>query len=156
MTRKEDGLSISDSMPVTETIHAKGHVNVCGNHKSTFEITKETELSPNGDCIIAVASDKGCADLSEEFKTLLSKDDTILTTKISCGGIETEIKSYGSSKMTLTHPTDLVWRRSAFVCSRTIGIYSDKTARQIPRELISALQKGEEIIITLTAESEAR
>ncbi|MDO5845249.1 MAG: DUF371 domain-containing protein, partial [Methanocorpusculum sp.] len=99
-----------------------------------------------------VASDKGCADLSPEFKKALADDNAVLKTKLSCGGIETEIISKGNSQMTLTHPTDLVWRRSSFVCSRTIGCDSDKTAELLPRELIAKLQKGEELKVILTVE----
>ena len=39
-------------------IKAKGHKNVLSKHKSTFEITKDKELSLSGDCIIGLDIDK--------------------------------------------------------------------------------------------------
>jgi hypothetical protein len=57
----------------------------------------------------------------------------------------------GSKAMTLAHPTDLVWRRSMFVCGRTIGIRSDKVAASLPKDLIRYLKAGEEMTVTMTA-----
>ncbi|MDV0442206.1 hypothetical protein McpAg1_14360 [Methanocorpusculaceae archaeon Ag1] len=140
------------AMEIVETIHCRGHKNVRALHKSTFEITKETDLSPNGDCIIAVGADKGAADLSPEFRMALGDPRTTLTTTLSCGGVTAVIRSEGYVGITLTHETDLVWRRSTFVCSRTISVYSDHTAYQLPRELIEKLQNEEEMTVTLRAE----
>ena len=64
-------------MPVTEIIHCHGHTNVLGRHKSTFEITKETELSKNGDCIIAVGADKGYGFIPG-FREAISHEDAVL------------------------------------------------------------------------------
>jgi len=134
----------------TEIIHCRGHQNVRGLHKSTFEITKETELSLAGDCIIGVGADKGLNELSPEFKRALASSESILITQLSVDNHTVTIRSAGSSEMLLNHPTDYVWRRSSFLCSRTVGIYSDHVAFQIPREIIQELQKGKEMVVTLT------
>ncbi len=139
-------------MSVTEIIHCRGHKNVLGLHKSTFEITKETELSPNGDCIIAVGADKGAIDLSPEFRQAVADDTAILRTTLTSAELSVTILSQGASGITLTHPTDMVWRRSTFVCPRTIAVYSDHTASLLPRELVAALQRGAELTVTLTIE----
>ncbi len=139
-------------MPVTEIIHCRGHKNVLWRHKSTFEITKETELSKNGDCIIAVGADKGAMDLSPEFREAISHEEAVLRTTLTCGEHSVTIISQGSPGITLTHPTDLVWRRSCFVCSRTIAVYSDHTAALLPREMMAALQSGAELVVTLSVE----
>ncbi|MDO5846429.1 MAG: DUF371 domain-containing protein [Methanocorpusculum sp.] len=141
-------------MEHTEIIHCRGHANVRALHKSTFEITKEPDLSEAGDCIIAVGADKGAADVSPAFKKALSRPDAQLTAVFSCGGITASVISAGAAGITLTHPTDLVWRRSTFTCPRTIGIYADHTAAQFPRELIAALQTGAEMTVTLTVRHE--
>jgi Uncharacterized protein conserved in archaea len=52
--------------------------------------------------------------------------------------------------MTFDHPTDLVWRRSDFVCGRTIGVGSDYVARTLPRELIEILSGGAEMSVIMT------
>lgn len=139
-------------MSVTEIIHCRGHKNVLGRHKSTFEITKETELSKNGDCIIAVGADKGAMDLSPEFREAISHEEAVLRTTLTCREHSVTIISQGSPGITLTHPTDLVWRRSCFVCSRTIAVYSDHTAALLPREMMAALQSGAELVVTLSVE----
>jgi hypothetical protein len=51
--------------------------------------------------------------------------------------------------MTLDHPRDIVWRRSTFVCGRTIGILSDVVAAGLPRKLMENLKLGKEMVVTL-------
>ena len=127
-------------MEAQETIYCRGHPFVLGNHTTTFEVTREGHLTKNGNCIIGIAADKGCDGLSPEFKRVLS-----------CEGITAEVKSRGSFGLTLDHPTDIVWRRSSFVCGRTIGIVSDHVAATLPKTLIAHLVAEKEMIIVLTA-----
>jgi hypothetical protein len=138
-------------MEAQETIYCRGHPFVLGNHTTTFEVTREGHLTKNGNCIIGIAADKGCDGLSPEFKRVLSHDDTVLHTRLSCEGITAEVKSRGSFGLTLDHPTDIVWRRSSFVCGRTIGIVSDHVAATLPKTLIAHLVAEKEMIIVLTA-----
>jgi hypothetical protein len=138
-------------MEAQETICCRGHPFVLGNHPTTFEVTREEHLTKNGNCIIGIAADKGCNGLSSEFKRVLSHDDAVLFTRLSCGGATAVVKSRGSSRFTLVHPTDMVWRRSSFVCGRTIGIMSDHVAATLPEALIANLVAGKEMIVTLTA-----
>ncbi|HJJ29294.1 MAG TPA: DUF371 domain-containing protein [Methanocorpusculum sp.] len=135
---------------ITETIHCKGHPNVLAHHKSTFEITKEPDLSLKGDCIIGVAADKGASDLSPEFKAALQQEGAVLETKLICGPLEYTVVSSGGAGLSLTHASDLVWRKSEFTCSRTIGTGSDAAAKDLPRDLVARLQKGEELTVILT------
>lgn len=137
-------------MEAQEIIRCRGHPHVLGTHPTTFEVTREEHLTKNGNCIIGVAADKGCRDLSEHFREILSHDDAALLTHLACGGTVVEIRSRGSSALTLDHPTDLVWRRSAFVCGRTIGILSDTVAKTLPRDLVHCLERGDEMVVTLT------
>jgi hypothetical protein len=123
---------------------------VISRHSTTFEITKEMHLTCKGDCIIAVGAEKGAADLSQEFREALARDDAILFTRLTCDDISVVVTSQGSAGLVLTHPTDMVWRRSRFVCGRTVGIGSDKTARTLPRELIACLRKGGGLLVEMT------
>ncbi|MDD1685518.1 DUF371 domain-containing protein [Methanoregula sp.] len=136
-------------MEAQEIIRCRGHPLVLGTHPTTFEVTCEDHLTENGNCIIGIAADKGCAGLSPEFRKALAHDDAILRTRLECGGIVAEITSRGSAQMTLDHPTDMVWRRSTFVCGRTIGILSDSVAGTLPRDLIRNLVLGKEMLVTL-------
>lgn len=138
-------------MEIEEEIICCGHPNIRGLHRTTFEVTCEDELSLQGDCIIGVSADKSAADLGDDFRSLLADDSATLITRLEAEGIICEIRSRGSCGMTLDHLTDLVWRRSDFVCGRTIGIGSDYVARTLPRDLVRVLSEGAELRILLIA-----
>ncbi len=138
-------------MEAQDIVYCRGHPLVLGSHPTTFEITREDYLTKKGNCIIGVAGDKGCSELSTEFKHVLAHDDAILLTRLHCGGVTVEVRSRGSSLMTLDHPTDMVWRRSSFVCGRTIGIMTDYVAATLPIPLIMNLIEGKDMIASLTA-----
>ena len=129
-------------MKATETVIAHGHLLVHGTHPTTFEVTTEEELTVYGDCIIAVGADKGAADLSQEFRNVLSREGANLIAHLVCRDLCIEVRSTGGQGITLEHPTDLVWRRSSFCCGRTIATRSDLVARTLPRELIQYLREG--------------
>ncbi len=137
-------------MEAQETVYCRGHPLVLGTHLTTFEVTRGEHLTENGNCIIGVAADKGCAGLSAVFKEVLAHDDAVLVTRLECGGSMAVVKSRGSSRFALDHPADMVWRRSPFVCGRTIGILSDCVAATLPEALIGNLAAGKEMVITLT------
>ena len=138
-------------MEAQEIIRCRGHSLVLGTHPTTFEVTREDHLTVNGNCIIGIGADKGCAGLSPAFKNVLAHDDAILITRLECEGVVAGIRSSGSSQLVLDHPTDMVWRKSGFVCGRTIGIQSDAVALTLPRELMKNLVLGKEMVVTLTA-----
>ncbi|HJJ38543.1 MAG TPA: DUF371 domain-containing protein [Methanocorpusculum sp.] len=140
-------------MKYTEIIHCRGHENVLSLHKSTFEITKEETLTLTGDCIVGICADKGAADLSDEFKSALRSPGAVLTTTLEANGITASITAKGTD-LPLTHPTDFVWRKSDFICGRTIAVHADKAARDLPRGLISELKKGAEMTVTLTVQTD--
>jgi uncharacterized protein len=138
-------------MEAQEIIRCRGHPLILGTHPTTFEVTSEEHLTKNGNCIIGIAADKGCAGLSPAFKSVLIHDDAVLTTLLTCDGISVSVRSRGSSQLLLDHPSDMVWRKSTFICGRTIGIVSDRTAQALPRELMIRLARGKELVVTLTA-----
>ena len=137
-------------METQEIVYCRGHPLVLGTHLTTFEVTRGEHLTENGNCIIGIAADKGCAGLSAVFKEMLAHDDAVLVTRLECGGSTAVVKSRGSARFTLDHPADMVWRRSPFVCGRTIGILSDCVAATLPETLIRNLAAGKEMVLTLT------
>ena len=84
-----------DTTDLREIIFGYGHENIRATHKTTLEFTKDKNLTRNGDCIIAVAADKGLADLSREFKENLRVPNAKLTILIEAGGITEQIQAYG-------------------------------------------------------------
>jgi hypothetical protein len=127
-----------------EGIEAFGHRNVQAIHPSTLMITKENNLSKQGDCIVVLAADKAVADLSVEFKDKLRNPHAKLTIVIEADGLKEQINAYGSPKLILTHPTDMVIRKSDYICSRTLAIKADKAANDLSRELIEKLKNPQQ------------
>ena len=130
-------------------IKAKGHENVLSLHKSTFEITKDKDLSLSGDCIIGLDIDKSMEDFPKEFKEKLANDDTKVTLELKTPNASDEIEGYGHHDLTLSHPTDIVCRKSTFVCSRTLMIKSNKAAIDLNRDLIKDLANGESMEVNI-------
>ena len=128
------------ALRVVEEIRAYGHPNIRATHRSTLEITKEENLTPRGDCIIAIKADKGLYELSNEFKKIARKDGSKIKLIIEVEGLKEEITGYGSSKLTLNHPTDIVCRKSSYTCSRTLMIKANKAAIDLNREIIKKLK----------------
>lgn len=140
-------------MRVKETIHANGHENIRSTNRTTFEITKETFLTKRGDCIIAVGSSKGAVDLSPEFKKAAKHEHSQMRITLETGGQSEVITAWGSPQLSLTHSTDLVVRKSEYVCSRTLAIRADKAAKDLSRELVEKLRNPDQRVnITIIVE----
>ena len=137
-----------------ESMVALGHTNIQAVHPSTLMFTKETCLSAKGDCIAAIATDKALADLKPEFKDNLKKQNAKLTIIIEADGLTEQINAYGSTKLILTHPTDMVIRKSDYICNRTLAIHADKSSNDLSRDLVQKLKDPKQKInITLIIES---
>jgi hypothetical protein len=133
-----------------EIILGHGHGNIRATHKTTLEFTKDKHLSKEGDCIVAVAADKGLADLNPEFKEELRKPNARVTILIEAGGITEQVTAQGSPQLFLTHPLEMVIRKSDYVSSRTLAIHADKAARDLSKELVEKLRKPQQKVkITL-------
>jgi hypothetical protein len=139
------------SAEVKETIFAYGHENVQATHKTTFEITKETQLSKRGGCIIAVSANKATANLSSEFKKNLRKENANVTILIEADGIAETVSAFGSPQLILAHPRDIVVRKSSYICNRTLAIQANKAACDLSRKLVEKLKNPKQKVkITLT------
>jgi hypothetical protein len=135
---------------VREVVFGYGHENIQATHKTTLEFTKDPHLTKKGDCIIAVAADKALADLSAEFKENLRKRHAKLSVLIEVDGVTEQVNAYGSPRLVLTHPTDMVIRKSDYVCNRTLAIHADKAAQDLPREFVEKLKNPKQKVkITL-------
>lgn len=123
-------------------------------NKTTLEITKETHLTKRGDCIISVAADKGAADLSTEFKRKAKGKHAQITITIQAGTETEKIIAHGNPQLTLTHPHDLVIRKSDYTCSRTLAVHADKAAKDLSRTLVEKLRDPKQkAVITLTVDN---
>ena len=135
---------------VREVIFGYGHENILATHKTTLEFTKDAHLSKKGDCIVTVAADKSLADLSAEFKENLRKPHAKLNLTIEVGGIIEQVNAHGSPQLILTHPTDMVIRKSDYVCNRTLAVHADKAAQDLSRDFVKKLKNPKQKVkITL-------
>jgi len=133
-----------------EAIVGYGHKNIQATHKTTLEFTKDMHLSKKGDCIVAVAADKALTDLSAEFKENLRKPHAKLTILIEADGIIDQVNAHGSPRLILSHPTDMVIRKSDYVCNRTLAVHADKAAQDLSKALVEKLKNPEQKVkITL-------
>lgn len=130
-------------------IIAKGHENIRSNHKSTFEITTDSELTPKGDCIIGVSSNKTMNNFPEEFREKIKNSSTEIHVILDTENGHDEIVGYGDENLNLTHSSDIVCRKSNYICNRTLMINSNKAAKDLDKNLIKDLQQCMEIKVTI-------
>src|SRR6266852_4841071 len=122
------------------SFYAQGHPSVLSTHTTTLELTKEDDLSKNGDCIVAVGSSAGLRDLPEAMKNALSKEDCRARLTLRLDGHQFAIEGRGASGLTLSHPTDIVVRKSGFASDRTLMVYANRAAADLRRSLVGLLQ----------------
>jgi hypothetical protein len=139
-----------------EVVHGVGHPRIAALHRSTFEVTRDVDISVAADCIIAVGADKGAASLSDEYKMKAARDDAFITCTIDAGGFRDTVTGWGSKDMTFAVEDSMVFRVSNYVCGRTVMIYADKPAARLDRNLIKALKAENKAIIELTVERKER
>ena len=124
-------------------IKAYGHENVTSKHKSTFEITKDPEIGLSADCIVGVAMDNSMLEFPDDFKKAIA--NVILDTENG----HDEIIGYGHEDLTLTHPTDIVCRKSDYTCNRTLMINANKAACDLDEKLIEDLKNKKSMEVTI-------
>ena len=117
----------------------RGHPNVRSLHRTTIEVTTEPGLTPAGDCIIGVGADCGCAGLPDSLKAALRDGRSRVRVTLIAGGIEYSVSGRGDPRLELSHPSDIVVRRSAFACPRTLAVECDGSAAEAPRAMAAAL-----------------
>ena len=138
---------------ITVVVFAHGHENIEATHTKTFEITKEVALTKKGDCIIAVEATIGAIDLPLEFKQAARKEGSRITITVEASELKEVVQAKGSTELTFAHPTDLVVRKSSYVCSRTLAIGANKAASDFSRKLVEKMRNpNQEITVTLAVE----
>jgi hypothetical protein len=139
---------------VVEVIHAWGHPNIQASHPTTIMLTKERMVTQRGDCIVAVDADKSVADLSPEFKRALKQPNAKVTIELEVDGQVGKINAYGSPELTLSHPNDLVIRKSEFTSDRTLAVKADKSSGELSRSVVEKLRNPkQQVTMTLTVEA---
>jgi uncharacterized protein len=129
-----------------------GHPNVTSRHRTTFEITKDTEIGLTADCIVGVGSKVSMEDIPEEMLNAIRSNDSRVTIKLETENAQDEIHGFGHSELTLDHPTDMVSRKSDFKCGRTLLINADKAACDLNKQMINDLKNSKPLRVTIIVE----
>ena len=122
-------------------IVARGHPNVRATHRTTLEITKESHLTPRGDCIIGVCASKSIAEIDGQIKDWLRSGGRVeIEIVLPQYGLKDRLFAFGSERLSFRHPTDIVVRKSDYVCDRTLAIKATKAAKDLNREIVELLK----------------
>lgn len=140
-------------MYVREKVCAWGHPCITGTHSTTFEVTRATDVSLTGDCVIGVAASKGALGLSVAFKRFARDERTRITVILEVDELQDQVVGWGHPALVLSHPEDLVARTSTYTCPRTVMIRANKAARDLSRALIHRVRHPQQqILLTFIAE----
>jgi uncharacterized protein len=131
------------------TFTVKGHPNITSKHKTTLEFTNDPDISIRADCIIGVKSQVSMENIPKEIANAIKEDNRPITLRLETENAKDTIRGYGHHELTLTHPTDMVSRKSDFKCSRTLMINADKAAIDLNTELIRDLKDCKPLKITI-------
>jgi hypothetical protein len=132
-------------MILREKFVAKGHENIKATHRSTIEITKEEHVTPRGDCIIAVSSEKALTDLDPMLKDKI-RSGWYVATIFKSDDIIDHVIGRGDPRLTLRDPVRIIIRKSDFIDDKTLMIRSDKAAIDLDRRLVSRLKDRRSIL----------
>ncbi len=128
-------------------IRAWGHKNITATHYNTLEITKDLDLTIRGTCIVGVRANVGTLDIPTWAKDKLRKDGSIIRFELVVGNQVVSGMFQGHSELILSHPKDIVIRKSNFICPRTLGIKSNIAAKDIPDDVKTKLRDPEQEIL---------
>src|SRR5438552_19092353 len=120
--------------------HAYGHPAILSTHPTTLEITTNHELTHRGDCVVAVKSSSAVRNLSVDLKRVLSSSSGRGQLRLQVGPFEFTVEGKGDPRLTFSHETDLVVRKSRFISDRSIMIHANKYSKEIPRDMVRLLQ----------------
>ena len=121
-------------------IKFSGHKNIRSLHPKTIEITKDSHLTPRGDCIVGVNATCGCKDIPSKLKKKLKDPNSTIKFSIDVNDYSFKFSGKGHKNLLLTHSDDIVIRKSNFVCPRTLAVSCNKASDSIPRKIIQLLQ----------------
>jgi uncharacterized protein len=119
---------------------ARGHPEILSTHHTTLEITRDEKLTKRGNCIIAVASTKALQEIPTELKQALTQPGAKGLLIMRAGSFTFRVRGSGDPRLSFSHLTDIVVRKSGFISDRTLLVNADKSASDIPREMVRILR----------------
>ena len=125
---------------VKDVVLFSGHPLVRSTHPTTIEVTTEDHLTERGDCIIGVSASKGCAGLDARVKNALKGFGAMVTLRILVDDFSFELKAEGDPRLELSHPCDIVVRKSEFISDRTLAVRANAASKDIPKPMVHLLR----------------
>lgn len=125
---------------LTEEIQFYGHKNIRSLHTRTIEVTKDPHLTLRGDCIIGVNANKSCSDLTSDMKNKIKSNHSFIEIELIVEPFKFKFHGFGDNNLLLTHNHDIVFRKSNFICNRTLCLNCNLSAIHIPRKMIDLLR----------------
>jgi hypothetical protein len=142
-------------MLLEESFRARGHPNIRATHEKTIEVTKETRLTAQGDCIAAIEAEKGLPELGDELKKAARNPASTISLTLRLGERVFTTVGRGDPGLTWEHPTDMVARMSGYVCSRTLMVHADKATIHMPRSFVQILKDPNAVVfVTVSVETQ--
>lgn len=126
-------------MKILEKIDVYGHENITCTHGSTIEITKDNYITKRGNCIIGINASKSCDNLNIDLKKRI-KNGKKIKVYIKTEELSDFFYGYGNRKLTLINKKEMVFRKSNFICDRTVLINCSKSSNELNRKLIDKLK----------------
>ena len=126
-------------MNILEKISAYGHENILCTHSTTIELTKENSVSKKGNCILGIKATKSCIDLNPILKKNIINEKKIKVS-IRAEKLTDSFYGFGNKYLTLLDNKDLVFRKSSYICDRTVLINCSKSSNDLIRKLIKKLK----------------
>jgi len=117
-----------------------GHKNIRGEHRTTLEFTKESDLSLQGDCIIGI---KATFDKEEVKK--LAESGGKARMKLATGNLEETIEFELNPEW--DDDKEIVIRMGEFVSKRTLGIHASKSSKTLSRKMINMMKDPEQEMV---------
>ncbi|NYB51146.1 MAG: DUF371 domain-containing protein [Methanobacteriaceae archaeon] len=135
------------------TFKAHGHHNITSKHHSTFEVTRDKDIGLAADCIVGVSSKVSLNDLPQQMKRAIQHEKSQVQVILETENASDMIIGYGHPGLTLDHPTDMVCRKSDYICSRTLMIRADKAAVDLNPDLVEDLRSGKTLKVTINVQN---
>ena len=150
----DEASSESDTTTTAEpdrevTVRASGHEHVSAEHASTFEVTSDDWLTPAGDCILAVEADTTPADVPRVFVEACRSREATIVAEFSAADATETVTGHGHPDLSYEGDRSMVGRTSDYVDERTIMVDADKAAADLDRRLVTALERGAPLTMTL-------
>jgi len=133
---------------VRQVLHGKGHPNILSTHYNTLAFTSDEAVTTRGDCFVVVAMDRSLPGLDDELKDALRAGGRLRIT-IEADDVSDVVAATGAPGLSFEDLSDMVVRRSGYVCGRTLAIGADKAAKDLSRELVARLRAGGPVRVVL-------